>query len=512
MTGIGSAWRLTLVAISVVIIVALVAFWPTFAVMANTWALIGTYSHGFLVAPISAWLIWRRRSHLAAMRPIPAPSALVLALGAVGSWAIARLLGVQVIEQAAAVAFVVTTIWALVGHRVAYQLMFPLGFLFLMVPVGEALVPPMMDITADSTVHLLEWSGIPVYREGLYFVIPSGNWSVVEACSGVRYLVASFTLGLLYAYLTYRSLWRRLAFVALSLVVPIVANSLRAYMIVMIGHLSDMKLAVGVDHLIYGWVFFGLVMLLLFWLGGLWAEPPQVNDRPDHIARQNDNVPTRVPVTVLVVAIAVAIAASARWLDGASSTSSGNPPSVVLPAHAAGWNLTERPASSWPAHLNHPDQNIYAAYERNGKRVEVLVGLFRSQSQGREAVSTEHHIVAAGRRKEWAAVDHSEMELPIERDSLTVPVTHLTHLGGGLLADSDQRLLVTKWYRLGSFLAAQPLGGKLQQARALLTAGRTDGSVIMLATPDGPDAVARLQAFGEQAMPAIFAALDDAVR
>ena len=56
-------------------------------------------------------------------------------------------------------------------------------------------------------------------------------------------------------------------FVALSVIVPIVANGLRAYMIVMIAHLSDMKLALGVDHLIYGWVFFGLVMLLLFWVG-----------------------------------------------------------------------------------------------------------------------------------------------------------------------------------------------------------------------------------------------------
>ena len=53
-------------------------------------------------------------------------------------------------------------------------------------------------------------------------------------------------------------------FIAASIVVPIVANWLRAYMIVMIGHLSNNKYAVGVDHLIYGWVFFGVVMMLLF--------------------------------------------------------------------------------------------------------------------------------------------------------------------------------------------------------------------------------------------------------
>ena len=100
---------------------------------------------------------------------------------------------------------------------------------------------------------------------------------MVEACSGLRYLIASFTLGTLYAYLTYRSLARRLVFIALSLIVPIVANGIRAYLIVMTGHLSDMQLAVGVDHLIYGWVFFGFVMLLLFWIGSFWREDDKAN-------------------------------------------------------------------------------------------------------------------------------------------------------------------------------------------------------------------------------------------
>ena len=95
---------------------------------------------------------------------------------------------------------------------------------------------------------------------------------MVEACSGVRYLIASVMVGTLFAYLTYQSLARRIAFVAVSFLVPVLANWLRAYMIVMLGHLSGNKLAVGVDHLIYGWVFFGVVMLLMFWIGARWRE------------------------------------------------------------------------------------------------------------------------------------------------------------------------------------------------------------------------------------------------
>ena len=78
----------------------------------------------------------------------------------------------------------------------------------------------------------------------------------------MRYLIASLVVGTLFAYLNYTTMWRRIAFVGVSIVVPIVANWLRAYMIVMLGYLSDNRIAIGVDHIIYGWLFFGLVMLV----------------------------------------------------------------------------------------------------------------------------------------------------------------------------------------------------------------------------------------------------------
>ena len=78
----------------------------------------------------------------------------------------------------------------------------------------------MREKTADFVVLALQATGIPVYREGLWFVIPSGQWSVVDACSGVRYLIASFMVGSLFAYLNYRSLRRRAVFVLVSILLP----------------------------------------------------------------------------------------------------------------------------------------------------------------------------------------------------------------------------------------------------------------------------------------------------
>src|SRR5690606_1500590 len=174
-------------------------------------------------------------SHLPTRRAWPV---LVVMLVLAAIWVVGHIAGVASVEQLAAVAMIPATLAALVGLRMVAALAFPLAFLFFAVPIGEFLTPMLMDYTADATVLALQWTGVPVYREGLHFMVPSGRWSVVEACSGLRYLIASLALGVMFAYMQFRTLKYQLAFIALSIVVPIVANWIRAYMIVMLGHLT----------------------------------------------------------------------------------------------------------------------------------------------------------------------------------------------------------------------------------------------------------------------------------
>jgi len=254
-------------------LLSLAAFPDAWFGMARVWWESETYTHGFIALPCAAWMIWRRREDWAELPQHHWWPALAAVLGCGLLWLAGRLGGVSSLEQIAAVALIPSTLLLLSGPAVVRALAFPLAFVFFAVPIGDFLTPIMMDYTADATVTALRWSGVPVYREGLHFMLPTGSWSVVEACSGLRYLLASLALGVLYAYLQFRTLRYRLGFMALAIVVPIVANWIRAYMIVMLGHLSNMQIATGVDHLIYGWLFFGIVMGLLFWFGSRWREP-----------------------------------------------------------------------------------------------------------------------------------------------------------------------------------------------------------------------------------------------
>jgi exosortase A len=255
-----------------VMAVVFVVYWPTSASMVAIWNRSETFTHGFLVVPAVLWFIWTSRTELAATEVKPWWPGLIALAGAGFIWLVGGLASALAPTQWAMVLMVPFAVLALFGWGWLRVLAFPLAFLFFAVPFGEAFVPTLIDWTADFTVAAVKASGVPVFREGTFFVTPGGRWSVVEACSGIRYLIASLLVGVLYAWTVYRSPVRRVLFIGLSIVVPIVANWFRAYLIVMIGHLSDNRIAVGVDHILYGWVFFGIVIGLMFWIGSFWRE------------------------------------------------------------------------------------------------------------------------------------------------------------------------------------------------------------------------------------------------
>ena len=313
-------------------------YWETVASIVSIWWKNQTFAHGFLVVPICLWLVWRRRDELARTTAKPWWPGVVVVLLCGAFWLVMSSANVLGLKQFALAFMIQASIVTVLGLRVARVLTFPLAFLLFAIPAGEFLVPVLMDWTADFTVAAIRWSGVPVFREGNHFALPSGNWSIVEACSGIRYLVASVMVGTIYAALAYRSVMRRAAFLAAAIVVPIVANWLRAYGIVMIGHLSNNQLAVGVDHIVYGWLFFGLVMLLLFWVGSFWHETPLATTMERHASGLSEpTIPA--PRGQLFAAAAMAILAAGIWqpIDAAIDRSTGPVPVLAAVSGRDGW-------------------------------------------------------------------------------------------------------------------------------------------------------------------------------
>jgi exosortase A len=500
-----AGWRVVLPLIVAAIALILAIYWRTAESIVAIWWRSETFAHGFLIIPITLFLIWNKRREVTKLVPSPDVLGLMLLAGTGLLWLVAEAGQVQVIRQYAMVAMIPAAVTAIAGRKVALALAFPLAFLLLGVPVGEALIPPLMNWTADFTVTALRVSGIPVFREGNFFAIPSGNWSIVEGCSGLRYLIASITVGVLYAYLNYQRLWKRSLFVVLSVVVPIIANGFRAYMIVMIAHLSDMKLALGIDHLIYGWLFFGLVMLLLFWLGSFWRDPASDIAGSSVAARPRAvrvSVAGMAASAVAVVAIASAWPLYAAYLDRASGA--GDAPVLATPAATSGWSVEATPLTDWRPRYGGAAASVFQIYRKGDRAVALYLGYYRHQRQGAELL-TSQNIMVEQKHAVWSNVGESGRQEDLGKGPEEIRQTQLRSVG--------QRLLIWDWFHISGRDLSNPYVGTLLLARNRLLGRGDDAAAIILATPyDERTDVAQetLRQFVREMLPSIEATLADA--
>lgn len=471
-------------------------YWSTAGDIVAIWLRSDTYAHGLTVFPLFVWLLWRKRDRLAIMQPQPVVwLALPAALFGL-SWLLGEVISAAAVSHFFLMALLVTCYVAVLGWSIARMLAFPLAFLFFGVPVGDFLLPTLMKLTAEFTVVALRMSGVPVFHEGLQFVVPNGSWSVIAACSGIRYLLASLMVGALYAYLNYSSLRLRLLFMLAALLVPIVANWLRAYMIVMIGYLSDNRLAAGIDHLFYGWAFFGVIILVMFWVGGRWHETPaEVKFNAAQPLQRARAWLGLLPLAAVVAAFPLL----SRHLDRSAvdyTIVTQVPPAVT------GWSPAIVPAALHRPHYRGGRSEMEAAFRSDeGATVYVHVVLFAGQTHGREMVmwgngltppdSTSAAVVQAGTRSIGTAAIRS-----------------------ATLATDNGRYSVWSWYRLPGKTLTSDIEAKLRLAVERVR-GRPDASAaVTLLTPEADNpaqAIAALEAFMAANGTALDAAIDHAL-
>lgn len=484
-----SPWPIALVTLTALVGLILFLYRQTAAGMVAIWSTSDTFAHGFLVLPLTLWMVWRDRERLRQLRPRSQFWPLLAMVVAATLWTLAELAAVNAAAHFALVALLVLAVPAVLGLRVARSMLFPLMFLFFAVPFGEFMLQPMMTWTADFVVLALRLTGIPVYREGLQFVIPTGNWSVIDECSGVRYLIASFMVGSLFAYLNYRSYFRRAVFMTVSLLVPIVANWLRAYIIVMMGHLSGNKLAVGVDHLLYGWVFFGVVIFVMFTIGMRWSEadePSAARTSDVELANNGIGLPFGSRGVALLIGAAVLtlmphlVIWHLRDADPAASQ-----PRLSLPDRlGTTWSKTDEPlVAGWKPHFQGAGAEARDVYAGPAGRVGAYVGYYRTQSPNSKLVSSINGVVGINDRT-WNRVSTAARQVDVEGSSVSMRMSEI--LGPQTGASSPRPHLVTwQTYWIDGRWVAGDAAAKLYGALTHLRGRGDDGAVLVLFAEHG---------------------------
>ncbi len=461
-----NAWRRHLVSLALVSLALLLLFRSDVADLVRIWWTSTTFGHCLFIGPVIAWLVWQRRGELARLTPVGWwPGLALVAIGGFG-WLMGDAASVGFARQLGLVVMLQGTVVAILGPNVARGLLFPLGYALFLVPFGEGLEPPLQSITVAIVMPLLHFVGVPAVVDGV--LIHAGRYwfEVAEACSGAKFVIAMVAFGVLVANLCFLSWRRRAIFLAVSVIVPVIANGFRAFGTIWAADLTSVEAATGFDHIVYGWVFFALVMAGVLALGWRWFD--RAPDDPAFDPARLQAMPRYRAGVVLVAVMALTTAAVfPAWSQSIAGRA------AVLPAHidlpdVPGWHrvaLSTR--APWTPYYPNADHTLFGRYaDASGETVDLAIAVYGRQREGAKLAAFGTGVLREEDR--W------------------VRVADLPDLGGGsmmrITAPGPVERIVGTWYRVCDATTHDPLAVKLATLKARLLGGPQRAVAVHVAT------------------------------
>ncbi|MGE0179282.1 MAG: exosortase A [Sphingomonas sp.] len=462
-----STWRTHLLVLGAAATAILCLFRRDVADMATIWWHSPTFNHCLLIPPIIAWLIWQRVPELARLRPANwLPALALVALGGL-LWLLGDAGGVAVARQAAVIIMLQGLIVSCLGRDIARGLLFPLAYALFLIPIGAELVPAMQTATARMVTPLLALTGIPAHLEGVFITTPVGYFEVAEACAGVRFLVAMTAFGALVANVCFRSWPRRIAFMAVSIVVPILANALRAWGTIYVAEQSgSVDFAAGFDHVIYGAIFFAIVIAMI--LGLAWRFFDRPVDAPwlPHLVSNDQGGPPAYIAAGLALLLAVA---PPLWMRAVALAGEATLPAQITMPDVPGWQRVSAPQGRpWQPHFEGADLLRTVRYrDAAGHEVDLAIAVFARQGEGRELVGFGQG--AAGPDSEWAWTSNAPAPANGRAERIA------SH---GLVRE------VLSFYRVGDLVTGSGTGVRMEMMRVRLLGGPQRAVAVLLSAPE----------------------------
>lgn len=441
---------------------------------AHIWHISEIFSHGFFVIPGALYFIWREREALAHLSIQPnywllfglIPCLLLGVLGRVG--------GIEVFAHISAFAALPLMLWLVMGNQITKVIWFPLCFILFSIPIGEELVPLLQKITADMAIFLLNFTSIPSFNTGLYIEIPAGKFVVAEACSGIRFFIGSLVFGAVYSHISYHSFKRKCAFMLLAIAVPILANALRVFSIVLIGHFVDMKYASGADHLIYGWIFFGIVLFLLVMIGEMFRDksaPEQLNTEKESSekSRMDTDSAMILPKSALCLCIGLLFISFFWKMNGISSDERAES-NINLKTMSA--DFRAKPLThSWHILMKGYSDFVEGTLQfERFNQTSAVVAWYPQNIEGKELVASHNALFDKERWSRQSEVKH------LINETFRLGLLEIVSVSG-------QKRFVAYWYQLETEAYASRSKTKIYQALDVMSAGQGGGALIALSLP-----------------------------
>jgi exosortase A len=463
------AWFRQGTALAALLLLTLAAFRSSVSAALAVWWVSPTYSHCFLIVPIVAWLIWEKREVLRTLSPSLTPQALIVMPVLTLIWWMGELAAINEVQQYAVVGMMQALIVALLGINVVRLIWFPVFYLLFLVPTGEYLIVPMQHFATRFVDISLNMLGVIHYTEGTTFELTSGRYEIAEACAGLRFLIATVTLGVLFAHLMFRKLHKVAVFLIACIAVPLIGNGLRCVGIIMLAYSTNNEYGAGADHIVYGWGFNVAILLVLGAVGYLFR---------DEFSEKADSRPS-VPASPKKFAIVTALAALLLSAGPATAWWHDNyfvPPDMTAiadPFQPTGWNKSPTSGTWHPEFVGADTKATAAIAPADGSAfpVDLYLGYYARPRPGHSMTA---HLNNFWEDRAWTLADSGNITAAFANG----PVQFQEWL---VNSRTEKRMIWSSYWVNGRFTTSL-FKVKLLQAAAALQ-GHEGQAVIILSTP-----------------------------
>ena len=455
-------------------------FWPTFSYMLGFGREANSSAPVALVFVVVLALVWNLRDELVMLRIRPFLPGFIGLISLGFFWLAGQLVFTRTFMQFAVVAMVPMVVLTLLGVRWLVAMAFPFFMLLFALPVWSPLVPTLVKWSAKFAEFGIRASGVPIYRDGAYFVLPSGSWSIADSCSGVAYLSACMLLGILYAWTLYHSPVKRLLFIVGAGVIGVVGNWIRVYLTMMIAHLSDNRLLRD-DHGPFGWWLFAVILGGFCWLGWRYRDSEPLASRSGRLNHDGSNVNSSLlndkVEAFKFVAISVLILATLMvwpFVESRLSEPLENGKNEIADLSVReGWSRVEKLSVDWVPVLQNPSQVRVQRFEKGGRRVDVFIGVFRHETWDSKLV-TVSNLLAGGAKSNSSLADRGSVLTAISGRPLDAKT--------GVILGPTDRILAWRWYWIDGVSTGNDLRAKLQQLQVRLMGKRPASAWVAIYT------------------------------
>jgi exosortase len=390
--------------------------WPALRALAHTWATMYDYEHGFLIAAVAVgWLVYSYRLvNAQSVRAVP--KALPALAAAILGWMIAYRANSDLLQQLLVPVVLELAVLTSLGWGIARVTLLPLAYLYFAIPIWEHFQPLLQWLTTWVAEHTLLLIGVPTTVDGHQVTIPAGTFSIVEGCSGKRYLMIALAFATIAGVMHELRIRAMATLLAVTTLLALVTNWLRVVTVIYAGHATDMQhYLVAVEHKTFGYVMFVPLLAAIFLVARrLRARGTVAVDSGNHFERTVHASPLTWASTGALLILPLLLPANAGANAAAASLTLG-----PLPVLTGAWQGPLPANTQWqPAFVNSIAERR-AAYASSAGRVEVHYNVYGAQSPGHELVYFGNSVAPA---EHWTIVSRSravagEPSITVARDA-----------------------------------------------------------------------------------------------